>query len=285
MSVVNAKGWLRNALKKEKVKDLHALAECIAKTTVEKKTLCFSGDWKSEIDFVLSRIERYIECISKDMQAIAKDIHRFIYDPSVNKLVFDTTTLISVDNMEKPLIEGDVIRVRHSQAAILAECLFLNSSTKALGLTVGKDANDESVLSSSDLLGQGAWRVCYAPREVLACVRLSEISCGNQTIKYADVLPGGYVFVEVSCQKEDWHVAGGINIGPRCDLYFERESIKLAIRPFVEPLIPEEVDVLQRALRTATWLYEEQISKPEHDRKITYSVLPNGAITFTVSAF
>ena len=280
MSVVNPQGFIANALKKGKVKDLHRFSESVCMTCdgAEDALMFGGGEWKSDIEFILRKRDVYRRLFTLNNETIAETIKQFVHDPTVNKITYEGKTFISDDKVREPIIDGDIIRLSRSQASFIVEYLFVkfNADTQTALWKCSASAC-ECVVAVSMLTG--SWRLYFVPGELRDQVSMGSMKRAGIDIVMAEVIPGGCTFLEMQCLEDGWRVACGVNISSRCDIYFDTSCIEVLVRPQTDPLVQAEVQTLHTVISSARRLFENTI----HETSVVKSkVISKDLLTFTV---
>jgi len=284
MSVVNPSGWLKNAIKKGKVKDLHALTESICKTCDGvKDVLLFDGEWGEEVDFILERRDMYRQMFTLDgeVRSMSKCVTDFVHDPTVNKFCHGGKTFISDDGMIVPAVDGDVTRLSPGPARRVVEYSLIEqfAAMERERLVKHNLSPNQCVIAIGCLTD--FWRMYFIPRDLVPYVCTTSMAIGGVDVELASAVPRGCSFIEMANTKfGGWTVVAGVNISTRCDLYVNRRTVKVLFEPIVDPFIDAEVRILHTVVNTARMVSEHALSRGKS--QVTPYVLPNGLVTFTV---
>jgi len=279
MSVINPRGFINNVLKKGKVKDLHRFSESVCQTCDEAADAqMFRGDWSSDIEFITRKRDVYKTIFSSNVESIAQRIWQFVHDPSVNKIVFEDKTFLSDDKVKKPMVDGEIIRISTSEAAFLVEYMFvkMNADTQT-ALWSCAASSCKCFIAISTL--SGAWRLYFVPEQLQSQVKVGIMTKAGIDVELAEVLPGGCTFLEMQCLRDGWKISSGVNITSRCDVYIDTASIRVLVRPMVDPIVQAEIQALHTVISSARRLFETTIAE---ESEVRSKVLSKDLISFII---
>lgn len=271
MNVVNPQGWLKNALKRGSVKDLHRFSESIRRTWEESEAYYRFGYDDEDLISKLEFIRRQHELVKDNMQRhaqVAESVHAFVHDPSINKVTVEGKTVVSDDSVDKMGLGdrtteegfGERMRLPVGVAALYAESLFIEIALK------GTTTEYDRVLAISNLTQ--LWRVYYIPKrgkDVHPCLyRTEELMDFSYDCPNTSVIPFECPFLEMRCDADGWKIGRGINVSARCDIYVGHgTNLMLLVRPLVNPLYQRNIDVIHAVLKMTVRLFRVVFPEPK----------------------